>query len=132
MKRPSLTLRPRVPVLVRATAAGALALSSIACGDDGGGSSSDSDVFPTAGPCAHDPGAPECGSTGLTPMTGTDASTGTSTGADSADTDIPPTAGPCAHDPDLPECASTSDSGSDSGGTASGTAGDSGSGSSGG
>jgi hypothetical protein len=113
MTRISLTSRPRVPVLVRATALGTLALGPTACGDDGDTSTTavSTDVAPTAGPCYHDPTSPGCESTGPGTTSGT---TGTSTAADSA-TDIAPTAGPCAHEPDLPECASTTDGGSDSG-----------------
>lgn len=120
MKRSSLTARPRVPMLVRATAVGALALAPLGCGDDG--TSGDSDVFPTD-PCSHNP-VPECGSSSPTNLTGTDSGASTGSGSTAADesgeTDVAPTAGPCAHDPDLPECASTSDSGS---GTMSGTTG---------
>lgn len=113
-----LTPRPRVPVLVQATALGTLAFAVPACGDDDGTSTNSSDIHPTAGPCYHqDPPPPECASTGTPPdlttgTTGTD--TGASTAADGA-TDQHPTAGPCVHDPMAPECASTTDGGSDSG-----------------
>jgi hypothetical protein len=120
MTRIPLTSRPRVPVLVRATALGTLAFAPAACGDDGNTSTSvaSTDVAPTAGPCYHDPTSPGCESTGLPPGTTTGGDTmGTGSGSTSvADgaTDIPPTAGPCVHEPDLPECASTTDGGSDS------------------
>ena len=120
MPRVPLTARPRVPVLVHATALGTLALAAAACGDDGGTMSttnvSTTDLHPTAGPCYHqDPPPPECASTGLPPdTTGSETSTGSSSAADAA-TDQHPTAGPCAHDPQAPECASTTDGGSDSG-----------------
>jgi hypothetical protein len=119
MSRIPLTPRPRVPVLVHATALGTLAFAVPACGDDDGPSTNSSDVHPTAGPCYHqDPPPAECASTGTPDLTtgtagttGTD--TGTSTAADGA-TDQHPTAGPCVHDPMAPECASTTDGGSDS------------------
>jgi hypothetical protein len=124
MPRIPLTPRPRVPVLVHATALGTLAFASAACGDDGGGTSttnvSTTDTYPTAGPCYHqNPPPAECASTGPAPGTtssdtGSGSSTGSSSVADAA-TDIPPTAGPCFHDPQAPECASTTDGGSDSG-----------------
>jgi hypothetical protein len=122
MTRIPLTSRPRVPVLVHAAALGTLALASAACGDDGGGTSTNAttDTFPTAGPCYHqNPPPPECESTGLPPGTtgsdtGTSASTGSSSAADAA-TDQFPTAGPCFHqDPPPPECDSTTAEGSDS------------------
>lgn len=117
MPRIPLTPRPRVPVLVHATALGTLVFAAAACGDDGGPSTNSTDVHPTAGPCYHQqPPPPECASTGTpeltTGTTGTD--TGASTAVDGA-TDQHPTAGPCAHDPMAPECASTTDGGSDSG-----------------
>ncbi|MCX4241815.1 hypothetical protein [Paraliomyxa miuraensis] len=127
MTRTSLTPRPRVPMLVRATAVSTLALASLACGDDGSSSTSvaDSDVHPTAGPCAHDPQSPECGSTGPSTgttelSTGTTGSTDATSVADSA-TDVHPTAGPCAHDPQSPECATGTDGSSDSGSGSSGS-----------
>ena len=92
MTHTPLTPRPRVSVLVRATAIGTLTLSPLACGDDGSTTSvADSDVHPTAGPCAHDPQLPECGSTGAPPVTtGTtsatsvaDSTTGTGGSSDS-------------------------------------------------
>ena len=123
MKRRSLTSRPRAPALVHAAAIGTLAFAPTGCGDDGNGTSTsaDSDQFPTAGPCAHDPDSPECGSTGLTPMTGTGGSTDATSVADTT-TDTFPTAGPCAHDPDAPGCASSTGADSDSsGGSGSGS-----------
>lgn len=132
MKRIVLTPRPRAPVLVRATAIGTLALAPLGCGDDEGGTASDSaaDVAPTAGPCAHDPNSFECGSTGLTPMTASGTSTGSASVADSA-TDVAPTAGPCAHNPDTPGCASsTGTDGSDTGTSGTGSGSGSGTGSS--
>jgi len=115
-----LTPKPLVPVLVQVAA---LAGAPAGCGDDEGGSSTSNttDVFPTT-VCAHQPDAPECGSTGMSSDSST--SEGTST---SGTTDIFPTAGPCVHDPNAPECASTgaqpstSSSGGDTDGTGSST-----------
>ncbi len=119
--RVPLTPRPRVPVLARVTAAGALTLAAAACGDDGSTSTTNaSDVYPTAGPCAHqDPPPAECASTGPS----TTSTGGASSSADDSATDIAPTAGPCAHDPMAPGCASTTDGGSSIGDDASGTSG---------
>lgn len=119
MPRIPLTARPRVPVLVHATALGALAFAATACGDDGGTMSttnaSTTDQHPTAGPCYHqNPAPPECASTGLG-SSGSETGTGSSSSAADTTTDQHPTAGPCAHDPQAPECASTTDGGSDSG-----------------
>jgi hypothetical protein len=124
MTRIPLTPRPRVPVLVHATALSTLAFASAACGDDGSGTTATSaattDVAPTAGPCYHqNPPPPECASTGLPPgTTGSDtgSSTGSSSVADSA-TDVAPTAGPCFHPDPPPECASSTGGSSDSGTT---------------
>jgi hypothetical protein len=112
-----LTRRPTVPVLVRATAIGAIAIGSIACADDGGGddgsntsANTTDDVFPTAGPCAHDPEAPGCGSSGSDGMTAGEAS-GTDPTLDGAD-DQHPTI-PCIHDPGA--CATSTGAGDDGG-----------------
>jgi len=110
MRRNSLTSRPRAPVLVRATAIGALALASAGCGDDGTNTTvggADTDVAPTAGPCFHDPSSPGCDSTGLTSMTDTGMTDTSATSVADGDTDVAPTAGPCAHDPNTPGCGST-------------------------
>lgn len=131
-----LTRRPTVPVLVRATAIGAIAIGSIACSDDGGGDdgantsvSTTDDVFPTAGPCAHNPEAPECGSSGGDGMTAGEAS-GTDPTLDGAD-DQHPTI-PCIHDPDA--CATSTggdgDTGDTSGSDDAASSGESGNGSS--
>ncbi len=133
MRRNSLTSRPRAPVLVRATAIGTLALASAACGDDGSTTTTvneaDTDVAPTAGPCAHDPSSPGCASTGMTSMTDTGMTDTSATSVADGDTDVAPTAGPCAHEPDTPGCGSTT--GDEPGSTSLLTEGSGGSGSSG-
>ena len=125
-----LSPRPLVPVLVQAAA---LLGMPAGCGDDGGGESSTAnttDTFPTAGPCAHDPDAAGCSSTGMTGTTDTTTTAGTTTGTST--TDVFPTAGPCVHDPNAPGCDSTgAETSSTGGGTDTDGTGTGGSGSSG-
>jgi hypothetical protein len=123
MTRPTLTARPRVPLLVQAAMAGSLAASPIGCGDDNGTSDTgnSSDVAPTAGECVHASLGPEdCATTDPTTV-------GTSVGTSSnpTTTDQAPTI-PCAHDDgSSPECMTTSgpsdSTATDSGGTGSGS-----------